>query len=225
MRLLPYCLAALLAAPALAEVPNLSAEPVAVPGPAIQLALAQRLQDHALRENDLVLLLAAIRIARGVTLRPAPGWVKAQSDTPPADAPQGYAPALDPAGPEALSLAQAMAGEDPALQDLAYDLDAQLPRTRRGTAAGAMSDLAAGGTDVWRIAFFGESPAELALIGDGDGPLELTVTDDAANLVCADLSSQPVKTCAFTPARNGFFTVTVTNRGAVVNSYRLVGSG
>lgn len=224
MRLLPLCLVALIAVPALADTPNLSASASGGPGPVARLAVAYRLQDQAMRSGDMMMLLTAIRLARGVTLRPASGWSKETSEPVPPDAPQGSPAAPDPAGPVALALAQGMAGEDPALQDLAYDLDAQLPGGRTATAAGVTSDLAGGGADIWRLAFFGESPAELALIGDGDGPLDLTVADEAGNPVCADLSPRAVKICAFTPARNGFFTVTIANRGKMVSSYRLIGN-
>jgi hypothetical protein len=224
MPLLPLCLIALLAAPALADTPNLSAASQVRPGPVARLAIAQRVMDQSLRTGDVVMLLAAIRIARGVTVRPASRWQKDAAQPVSSDAPQGRPLTADPAGPEALALAQGMAGEDPALQDLVYDLDAQLPRSRPTSVVGTYADLADGGTDVWRIAFFGMSPAELALIGDGDGPLDLTVTDDAGNLICADLSTQRTKSCAFTPARNGFFTVTIANRGEVVASYRLIGN-
>lgn len=224
MRLLPLCLIALMAAPARAEPPNLSARPGGGSGAVARLAMAQRLQDRALQSGDMVMLLTAIRLARAVVLRPASGWQKQTTATPAPDAPQGRPAAPDPAGPGVLALAQGMAGDDPGLQDLVYDLDAQLPRERPASAVSTASDLAGGAADVWQMAFFGESPAELALIGDGDGPLDLTVTDAAGNLICADLSPRAVKACAFTPARNGFFTLTISNRSTLVASYRLIGT-
>ena len=60
--------------PALAEEANLSPQPETVPGAASQMVLAQRLFLKATASGDPVLLLAAIRLARGVALRPAPGW-------------------------------------------------------------------------------------------------------------------------------------------------------
>jgi hypothetical protein len=215
---------AMMTTSALAEPPNLSANPQGSAGPALALAMAQRLYDGAVQSGDMVMLLTAIRVARGVTVRPASGWTKETTGTVPPDPPQGRSAAPDPAGPQVLALVQGMAGDDPALQDLAYDLDAQVPRGSHASAVGVASDLAGGAAEVWRIALFGESPAELALIGDGDGPLDFTVADEAGHPVCADLSPRAVKTCAFTPARNGFFAVTVTNRGTAVSSYRLIGN-
>ena len=114
------------------------------------------------------------------------------------------------------------AGDDPDLQDLVYALDAQLPRGRSDAASAARSDLAAGQSDIWQIAFFGESYVELAVLGDSDSGLAVAVTDEAGNPVCADLSAPDQLVCAFVPARNGFFTVTVANTGAMVNSYTLL---
>jgi hypothetical protein len=221
MKRLPLILA-LMATPALAEAPNLSPAPHGAPGPAAVLVLAQRLYDRALADGDTVMLLTAIRLARGITLRPATGWAKDTRGEALPDQPQGNTAAADPATPEAIALAQSLAGEDPTLQDLVYDLDAQLPPGRVDAAAVTASDLAAGQSDIWQIAFFGESPAEVAVLGDGDSTLDLRVTDAAGNLICADLSASDRVLCDFVPAGNGFFTVTVTNPGAAVNSYRLI---
>jgi hypothetical protein len=209
MKRLPLILA-LMATPALAEAPNLSPAPHGAPGPAAVLVLAQRLYDRALSEGDTVML------------RPATGWTKDTTGEALSDQPQGKTGPADPAAPAAVALAQSLAGEDPTLQDLVYDLDAQLPPARVDAAAVTASDLAAGQSDIWQIAFFGESPAEVAVLGDGDSSLDLRVTDAAGNLICADLSASDRVLCDFVPAGNGFFTVTVTNPGAAVNSYRLI---
>ena len=215
-------LLAILATPTLAEDANLSVTPGGTPGPAATLAMAQRLYTRAVVEEDTPMLLTAIHLARSVTLRPAAGWIKDTTGTALPDAPQGNPAAPDPGGAAAIALARSLAGDDPALQDLVYDLDAQLPRGRITGAPLARSDLAPGQSDIWQIAFFGESYAEIAVLGDGDSPLNLVVTDEAGNLICADLSAADQMFCDFVPARNGFFTISVTNPGTVVNSYALV---
>lgn len=215
-------IAALIASPTLAEAPNLSANPHGAPGPAATLAMAYKLYATALRDSDTTTLLTAIRLARSVTERPAAGWKKETTGTAIPDQPTGASAAANPAGDQAIVLARALAGEDPALQDLVYDLDAQLPRGRIEAAAAATSDLSAGQTDVWQIAFFGESYAEIALLGDGDSNLDLVVTDAEGKLICADLSASDQVFCDFVPARNGFFTISVANTGTAVNSYKLL---
>ncbi len=222
--LLPACLlASLLASPALAEpAPNLADTPAAAPGAVAALSAAHRLHAQALATADTRALLDAIRLARPITIRPASGWTLTTSGTAPPGEPQGATAPVNPAGPEAIAIALAFAGEDPDLQDLVYDLDVQGAAGQSATVAAAASTLAAGQTDTWRIAFFGLSPAELAVIGDGDTPLSLTVTDEAGNPVCDTPAEALPAPCAFTPARNGFFSVIVKNTGTVTNSYQLL---
>jgi hypothetical protein len=215
---------ALLAQPALAEGPNLSAAPRGEPGSAAQLVLAQRLYAHALDQGEVVPLLAAIRLARGVTLRPATGWTQTTPSDIAAGTPEGLAAGPDPGGEAALTIARNLAGDDPDLQDLVYDLDAQLPRAIPQTAVEARSAIGPGQTHEWRLPLFGEVAAEIAVIGDGDTALALTLRDDSGVPVCTLGPGTDPLLCRVTPARNGFFTVTIDNPGAVVNSYRLIGN-
>jgi hypothetical protein len=192
-------------------------------GPVARVVLAQRNYEAAIEHGDALLLVGAIRLARSVTLRPATGWTKATSGAADKEQPAGRTAAPDPASPEALNIAQALAGEDPTLQDLVYDIDAQLPLGRHATVTEAQSELAGGQSDVWRIALPGDVPAELGLIGDGDTALSLTVADESGTSVCAVPAQADPALCRFTPARNGFFSVTVANDGSARNSYRLIG--
>jgi hypothetical protein len=217
-------LIALLATPAGAEDPNLAPDPQGAPGSAAQLVTAQRAYEIALTTGEMLPLLAAIRLARSVTLRPATGWEKMTTGEALPDASGGARAAPDPAGEAALTVARNLAGDDPDLQDLVYGLDAQEPRARSLTAVEARSDLAPGQTDQWRLPLFGQVAAEIALIGDGDGPLLLTLTDDGGTVLCAHPPGPDLALCRLTPARNGFFTVTVMNPGTTVNSYRLIGN-
>jgi hypothetical protein len=223
-RALVLCLA-LVASPALAEEgPNLSAPQTGAPGSAMRLVLAQDSYDQALARGEVLLLLVAIHLARGVTLRPASGWERVETGAAAPDAPAGNPAPPDPGGAEALAIAQNLAGEDPDLQDLVYDLDAQVPHMRTLTAVEVRAELAPGESDVWRLPLFGQVAAEIALIGDGDGPLALSLADEDGNALCRKAPSLRAQLCRLTPARNGFFLVTVQNRGKSVNSYRLIGN-
>lgn len=215
---------ALHAAPARAEAPNLAMAPQGAPGSAAQLVLAQRAYATALASGEVLPLLTAIHLARGVTLRPATGWEKITTGQALTDAPQGRTAAPDPAGEAALTIAQNLAGEDPDLQDMVFDLDAQVPGGRLLTAVEARSDLAPGQTDDWRLPLFGEVAAEIGLISDGDSPLLMIVRDESGATVCAHPPGPDPTLCRLTPARNGFFMISVTNPGATVNSYRLIGN-
>ena len=223
-RLAAAVILALSLTPARAEAPNLSVAPDGSPGTASRLVVAQRAYLHALERGDVLTLVAAIRLARSVTLRPATAWEKA----PAVAGLSGDAPALstipDPASAAALTIAQNLAEDDPDLQDLVYDLDAQLPRGRTETAVAADGFVAPGQTDDWRIVLFGEVQAELALIGDGANPLALTLTDAGGNALCTSPASLDPALCRLTPARNGFFILSVRNDGPAPTRYRLLGN-
>ena len=214
---------ACLTAPLHAEEPNLSSRAQGQPGSVAQLILAQRAYQTALRQGEVLALLSAIHLARGITQRPATGWTL-ETQGQAADAPPGLSAAPDPADEAAMTIARNLAGEDPDLQDLVYALDAQVPGTQQDTALVATSDLGPGQTDVWTLPLFGEVLAEIGLIGDGDTPLGLAVVDDTGALVCALPPATAPAVCRFTPARNGFFAVRVSNPGLARNSYRLVGN-
>ncbi len=219
-------LAALLSAssPAFADPENVAVTRSGTDGAAARLVLAQQTYLAAMDQGDAVLLLAAIRLARSVTLRLPTGWTRTSAEDAPAEQEVGRSAAPDPASPQVLAIAQALAGEDIILQDIAYDLDAQRPQGRQPTAIRAEAALAGGQTDSWRIALSGDVPAELGLIGDGDSALDLTVTDESGGIICALPPGVTPALCRFTPARNGFFTVAIRNRGQIQNSYQLVGS-
>lgn len=214
----------LAAPPALAEAENLSATPGGTPGTAQRLILAQRTWQQALTSGEVLPMLVAIRLARGVTLRPAPAWARTTSGDAVPDAPTGRTAAPDPASEAALAIVRNLVGDDPPLQDLAYDLDAQLPRGPTETATEAKADLGPGQTDTWRLPLFGEVTAEIGVIGDGDTPLSLTLQDAAGNIVCATPPSVDPALCRLTAARNDFFTATIHNPGSLQNSYRLIGN-
>jgi hypothetical protein len=220
--LLVASLLALCLSPAHAEDPNLAIGAPSRPGAAAQLLLAQGLFRQAAETGDPILLLAAIRLARGVTIRPAPAWTRNGEPLPATAKVEGGPP--DPASTAALAMLQGLASDDPDLQDLAYDLDAQLPGGRRPVATVARAGIEAGAEDDWRLPLSGAVPAEIALVGDGGTPLALTVTDDTGATVCTRPATIDPALCRFTPARNGFFTVKVRNAGLTSNSYELIGN-
>lgn len=220
---LPLCLILSLS-PAHAEGPNLATDGTDRLGAAAQLVLAHRVYQQAEATGDPVLLLAAIRLARGVTTRPAPGWQRTgEVDAPAIPGPDRGGP-VNPGSAAALEVLEGLTSDDPDLQDLAYDLGAQVPQARNPVAIVAQGGVASDSRDSWRVPLSGAVPAEIALIGDGGGSLGLTVADDTGAVICAHPPSLDPALCRFTPARNGFFAVEVTNAGPEWNSYQLVGN-
>ena len=210
-----------IALPAQGQEPNLSASQGRdEPGTAAQLVVAQRAYLHALRQGEVLALLAAIQLARSVTLRPASGWERVGEA---ATAVEGAIPASipDPAGEYAITIARNLAGDDPDLQDIVYDLDAQLPRGRLATAVAVEGVLQPGETAVWRYALFGEVAAEVALIGDGQTRLGLSLADEGGVQLCTHAPTSEPVLCRIVPARNGFFTLSVSNPGDTPAAFRL----
>ena len=211
-----------LATAAGAEEANVTQTQNGAPGAVAQMITAQRGYEMALKSGDPILLLASVRLARGVVLRAPTAWERATEGEAPADQPQGTEGAPDPASSTAVAIVQNFAGDDPNLQDYVYDLDAQLPQGRKAIAIATDAVLAAGQIDHWRMPLSGMVPAEIGLVGDGDTGMALTITDETGLPVCSLPASPEPALCAFTPARNGFFTVTITNQGSGENSYRLL---
>lgn len=208
--------------PAQAEEASLPLQPETATGAASQLVLAHHLFRKATEMGDPVLLLAAIRLTRGVTIRPALGWERTrggEGEAPPVAGP------TDPGSTAALAMLQGLAVDDPDLQDLVYDLDAQVPPHRLPVATVAKAGLGNGLADEWRLPLSGSVIAEIAVIGDGGAALGLSVTDEAGgDVVCARPPTLDPALCRFTPARNGFFTVTIVNAGAEWAGYQLLGN-
>lgn len=218
-----------LAGPLLAEDgPNLAAPIPAAPAApgAVQItALAWQLFAVGLEREDPLMLLTAIALAHQSGMRAATGWTLTSPET------EVALPALpsglprDPASDAAMALAVLMAEGDPDLADLAADIEAGLTLRKPASRISMASAALAGGTEArWRIAFFGQSRAELALIADGQGTsgLGLQITDESGHRICLHARPDRVAYCAFTPARNGYFTVTVTNPGPTALTYRLL---
>ncbi|HOZ34859.1 MAG TPA: hypothetical protein PLM52_18455 [Tabrizicola sp.] len=115
-----------------------------------------------------------------------------------------------------------LAADDEALLGLIEDAQAEGSRGRIGGAVQWLSRLPAGMTDVWEVPFYGNSYAEVAIVGDGDANLDVAVTDENGNVICYDVSWSDKLYCDWTPSWDGYFYVTVQNMGGSRNSYYLM---
>jgi hypothetical protein len=118
--------------------------------------------------------------------------------------------------------AKELAADDEALLGLIDDAMAETGRGRIGGAVEWLSRLPSGQTDVWEIPYYGNSYAEVAIVGDGDANLDVAVTDENGNVICYDVSWSDKLYCDWTPAWDGYFYVTVQNMGGSRNSYYLM---
>lgn len=118
--------------------------------------------------------------------------------------------------------AKELAADDEAVLGLIDDAMAEGSRGRVGGAVEWLSRLPAGQTDVWEVPYYGNSYAEVAVVGDGDANLDVAVTDENGNVICYDVSWSDKLYCDWTPAWDGYFYVTVQNMGGSRNSYYLM---
>ncbi len=118
--------------------------------------------------------------------------------------------------------AKELAADDEALLGLIDDAMAETGRGRIGGAVEWLSRLPSGQTDVWEIPYYGNSYAEVAIVGDGDANLDVAETDENGNVICYDVSWSDKLYCDWTPAWDGYFYVTVQNMGGSRNSYYLM---
>jgi hypothetical protein len=118
--------------------------------------------------------------------------------------------------------AKELAADDEALLGVIDDAMAESGRGRIGGAVEWLSRLPSGQTDVWEIPYYGNSYAEVAIVGDGDANLDVAVTDENGNVICYDVSWSDKLYCDWTPAWDGYFYVTVQNMGGSRNSYYLM---
>ena len=224
----------------------------AAPGGAATMGLAQELFALGVAQGDAVTVLAAAKLAASVsTEEKTPGIlelpvdelaalsVRSSAGAPRARAMSSDATVLLATGGTATSeeegaadapvtadamfaKATELAAGDEAVLGLITDAMAEGSRGRIGGATEWLSRLPAGMTDVWEVPFYGNSYAEVAVVGDGDANLDVAITDENGNVICYDVSWSDKLYCDWTPSWDGYFYVTVQNMGGSRNSYYLM---
>ncbi len=183
------------------------------------LALAQDLYALGVANKDALTVLTAAKLTASVDVKPVE-QKKTTEGTETAGQEDGTDAPVDAA--TMMATAKELAGEDDVLAGLIEDAEAEGARGRVGGASSTLSRLPAGRTDVWEIPFYGNSYAEIAVLGDGDADLDVVVADENGNTICYDVSWSDKVYCDFSPAWNGYFYVTVENTGSKRNSYYIV---
>ncbi len=218
-RYFPLILLAALASPTTAQdipAPNLATEGKGTQGGVARLVLARQLYAFGRANKDPLTVLNAARLAASVT----------PTDTPRAKETTGDASAT--AAPDIarhtqmFDTAAGLAAENEGLLDL---IDISRREAAFAPVTGVVittSTLTAAQTETWPVPFFGASLAELAIIGDGSGNLDLAVTDDFGNQICQDTGPADTAYCSFYPAQNGTFKIIVENTSSTANTYHLL---
>jgi len=197
---------------------NLAEAGPAQPGGGVaQFALAQDLYVMGMRLSDALMVLTAARIASGVVLTDVTR--ERQSEV------AAVTPADVQAPPDVarmLADARELAGEDELILSLIDDVEAEGGRGRIGGASREAAVVAAGASDVWKVPFYGEVPAEIGVSGTGTVPLSIVVEDENGNRIWCPAGTRTSFYCDFTPRWNGFFNVTVSNAGGADGAYMLL---
>jgi len=199
--------------------PNVDTSATGTKGGVATLALAQDLYALGMANKDALTVLTAAKLAGSVDVKEVEQKKKTEG-TETAGQEDGVDAPVDAA--TMLASAKELAGEDEVLAGLIEDAEAEGSRGRIGGASSTLSRLPAGQTDVWEVPFYGNSYAELAVVGDGDANLDVLVTDENGNTICYDVSWSDKVYCDFVPSWNGYFYVTVQNNGSKRNSYYLM---
>lgn len=199
--------------------PNVDTSATGTKGGVATLALAQDLYALGMANKDALTVLTAAKLAASVEVKEVEQKKKTEG-TETAGQEDGVDAPVDAAA--MMASAKELAGEDEVLAGLIEDAEAEGSRGRIGGASSTLSRLPAGQTDVWEVPFYGNSYAELAVVGDGDANLDVLVTDENGNTICYDVSWSDKVYCDFVPSWNGYFYVTVQNNGSKRNSYYLM---
>lgn len=202
-----------------AKGPNVKSSATGTKGAVATLAMAQDLYTLGMANKDALTVLTAAKLAASVDVKDVERKKETKGDAV-ADQADGVDAPVDAA--TMMASAKELAGEDEVLTGLIEDAEAEGSRGRIGGASETLSRLPAGQTDVWEIPFYGDSYAELAVLGDGDANLDVLVTDENGNTICYDVSWSDKIYCDFVPSWNGYFYVTVQNNGGSRNSYYLM---
>ena len=160
---------------------NIDPDGTGTRGGVAQMAMAQDLYAMGMARDDALTVLTAAKLAAGVDLTDVERELETRAGSKAEAADVADAP-VDAA--TMLASAKALAGEDEVLAGLVEDAEAEGSRGRIGGASQTLSRLPAGAVDTWKVPFYGNSYAELAVLGDGDADLDVTVTDENGNTIC-----------------------------------------
>ncbi|WP_319824622.1 hypothetical protein [Thalassovita sp.] len=203
------CLALSLSA-ALFPLPALAQSPIQTARLSAELYLA------GAQQSDPVLILAAARLRKSLTLQ--------QVDRAPEQDGAADINAEQPVDWEQmLDAAAELAAGDDALLGLIEDTRAE--RTK-GVATGqvySITSIRAGGTDTYPpLTYTGGDYAEVYVEGQAATDLNLFVHDAKGRLVCSDTDISAIAYCGWRPAQSEGFTIIVRNKGGAASSYSLI---
>ena len=190
------------------------------PGSALShVTMAQELANYGYQHKDALSLLTAAQILVNTPVSALKIESK-KSEGGTADKPKTEPVMADILNPEKLVADAKIFGKDnPQILALAGKITFDKSRGAVDGPNTGYDRVMAQGVDVYRIAFYGKSPAEVAVVGDGDTDLDLYVFDENGNLIGKDEDNTDRCYVAWMPQWTGSFIIKVINRGTVYNNY------
>lgn len=129
---------------------------------------------------------------------------------------------------DVLAAGMRLAGDDEMLLALGAKAQKALEDSKtpkRGAVNGpkyAYTRVMANSSDVYRVNFYKDQTAEVAVSGDHDTDLDLYVYDENGNLIVSDTDYTDQCYVRWCPKWTGTFAIKIVNRGGVYNQYALV---
>lgn len=187
------------------------------PAPLGRLALSARLAEWGRADKNPLALIVAAQIRQGVGAKAIDRTPEQTGEATPAPA------AANEASVEALlAEAVALAGKDATVAALADDVRGNASKGLVQGAGVSRATLRPAGTDWYRrLGFEGTRYAEAYVETAGQGNVQISVWDEAGNLVCRDPNPSAVAYCGWVPSSTAKFDVKVENRSAVAVPYRM----
>jgi hypothetical protein len=182
------------------------------------LALADNLAIYGIQNNDPVAMIQAAKMKKAAPPQKLDAAKKVEgTGAKGSDKTSGY----DLGADALLARAESMANGNATLQALITDAK---NTKSRGAVRGPTvhSDTVyPGNIDSYVVAFRGGEQAAVLVSGDGDTDLDLYVTDENGNQICADTDASDTMLCQWVPAWTGNFGIHVRNLGRVYNNYKV----
>jgi hypothetical protein len=183
---------------------------------------ARRVAEYGYANKNPLCLLAAAQIMAGTTTNK----LEAKLD-------KGGAPETGPGKkPEIVLDADKLVKDAQAMSnpEMASDITSLAGKIKTMRSRGAFGgpkmtqgqSVDANSTDTYTIEFKGGEQAELVVVGDLAGDLDLLVYDAAGKLVASDTAGTDKCTISWTPTQNNTYTVHVKNKLAELNRYTLI---
>jgi hypothetical protein len=192
----------------------------ATPGPVMRLNMAQQLYRLGLEQTDPILMIAAARLAAGVSVEEAEDTRGADDEAAAEGEDLPEAPDLQ----DMLAAGRDLAADDPILTALLEDVEVMDTRGRLRGATMVHGSLQPGEEKSWfgdETVFEGRADAEISVWGHAGSNLDLVVVDELDNTICEATGPTDPEYCRWRPRWTGPFRIEIRNSGSDRTAFSL----